>query len=198
MNLGKWLYNQRKAKENPGYSHMKLNTERIGRLDEIGMVWAADDAWEKRYLLAKRYYEAHGDLNIPQNYVVNDNIWLGKWLYLQRQTGRGNIPGEKLTEEQVRKLDAIGMKWTSLAEEAWEANYEAALEYYRRHGNLEVPNKYKTDEGRSLGQWLYNQRRYRLSKTYRVLTSDRIERLDAIGMDWRMPDRVREDDTRSA
>jgi hypothetical protein len=130
--------------------------------------------------------------------VVEDNIWLGKWLYLQRQTGRGNISGERLTEEQVRKLDLIGMKWTSLAEEAWEANYETALAYYQRHGNLDVPNKYKTEEGKALGQWLYNQRRYRLSKTYRVLTAERVERLDALGMDWRMPNQVREDDTKSA
>ncbi len=99
--LGMWLNYQRLLYANGNYDSQKAD-----RLNSIGMEWR-EDPWEKRFRLAKDYYEQHGDLNISQNYVTEDGIWLGKWLYLQRKQR------DMLTAEQVARLDEIGLQWNS-------------------------------------------------------------------------------------
>ena len=42
---------------------------------------------------------------------------------------------------------------------SWEEIYEYAKAYYVEHGNLEVPWKYKTDDGIKLGRWIVWQRK---------------------------------------
>ena len=49
--------------------------------------------WEEMYEYAKKYYEAYGDLEIPQNFKTNDGVTynptgkinLGQWIATQRQ-----------------------------------------------------------------------------------------------------------------
>ena len=82
------------------------------RLDEIGMVW--DPYWERwweKYQVAKTYYQAHGHLNLPVNYVTEEGVKLGMWLSSQRQAMRGN-PNFLMTPERKALLDQIGMHWT--------------------------------------------------------------------------------------
>ena len=64
---------------------------------------------------AKRYFEAHGDLRVPVNYVSPEGYALGKWVKRQRYT---RLNPEKssgaLTEERMERLDAIGMIWNKM------------------------------------------------------------------------------------
>jgi hypothetical protein len=127
LRLGQWLYNHQEAKLYPDRksNHQKLTVERIKLLEEIGIVWwDGEDTWEKRYKLAKNYYMVHGNLDIRQNYVAEGNIWLGKWLYEQRRTYHGEMAGKQLTDDQVRKLEAIGMKWEFVYRKRKEKNME--------------------------------------------------------------------------
>ncbi|MCC8047417.1 MAG: Helicase associated domain protein [Clostridiales bacterium] len=89
---------------------------------------------------------------------------------------------ETLTEEQIRRLDAIGMVWTRTNESKWEKGYEAAREYAAAHGDLLVPARYVTEEGFALGRWICKQRNDCLSDK---LSASRKEKLEAIGMMWR-------------
>ncbi len=91
--LGKWIARQRYTWQNPEHSSARVTPERKAQLDELGMVWEKYDPWQERYDLAKKYQEEHGDLNVPLNYKSEDGIWLGSWLYRQRQYLRTGIRG---------------------------------------------------------------------------------------------------------
>lgn len=67
---------------------------------------------------------------------------------------------------------------------SWDLMYQYALKYYRQYGNLEIPTKYKTEDGYSLGHWLYVQRKVRSGEMLGVLGEERIKKLDDIGMIW--------------
>lgn len=113
IRLGKWIAAQRSAGLHPEGGHYRPDAERIKRLDAIGMRWGGEE-WERRYRLAESWFLAHGNLRPPQNYVVETDgggIWLGKWVAAQRR--KHNSPGGRraLTEEQERRLEAIGMEW---------------------------------------------------------------------------------------
>ena len=175
--LGEWISNQREK-----YRSRKMKQERIDRLNAIGMIWEKEDPWEVRFKLAEAYFHEHGSLNMSGNYTV-DGICLSKWVNEQKQSYRGNRPKQKLTAEQIRRLESIGMVWRR-SEQIWNAAYALAADYYRQHGNLHVSNAYKAGNGFGLGFWVYAQReKYRdgtLPEEYR-------QKLEQIGMDWLSP-----------
>ena len=160
--LGRWIGKQR--------TNNKLTVKQRELLSRIGMIWSKGNSWEERFALAKRYYDEHGDLNIPPQYVVN-NIWLGKWVYEQRK-GKA-----QLSPKQISRLEDIGMDWRSNAERMWDKNYVAAKRYYAAHGDVNIPQSYKTADGETLGLWIYRQRRSidRLSK-------EQIQKLKQVGV----------------
>ena len=67
---------------------------------------------------------------------------------------------------------------------SWETMYACAKGYFATFGNLDVPTKYKTSDGYSLGGWLQTQRLVRAGKANGRLTDSQIEQLDKIGMRW--------------
>ena len=68
-------------------------------------------------------------------------------------------------------------------DERWNRNYELANDYYEKHKNLLIPNKYEI-EGVKLGVWIANQRSfYRGNRKHRLL-KEQIDKLEAIGMVW--------------
>ena len=164
--LGKWVAGQRGIKD----------PERIARLNAIGMVWEKNP-WMEKWELARQYHEKNGNLDIPQDYVVN-GVWLGKWLYRQRQVQ------ETLTRTQFQALDSIGMDWLRPNERAWEEAFGKAKAYYEGNHHLEVEKGYSSSDGFRLDLWVNRQRKaYREGKN-KVLSAGRIARLTEIGMRW--------------
>lgn len=179
--LGGWICDQRERKD-------KLSEERRDRLNAIGMIWSKPDSWEVRYALAKVYYAEHGDLNVPPKYV-SDGIWLSKWLNEQKQIYSGRRKCKQLTQEQIERLEAIGMNWNNrnaeANENAWEMHYAECKEYCEQYGNLNIPIGYKSKSGANLSVWIVRQRaQYKNGK----LTSEQIAKLGAIGMAWEFAD----------
>ena len=122
--------------------------QQIARLDSIGMVWGNrnDRQWNQGYQEAKRYFEAHGDLRVPVNYVSPEGYALGKWVKRQRYT-RHN-PDKScavLTEERIAKLDEIGMRWEKA--DSRTHRLKMAQEPKRKSENLNVSADHKTGEG---------------------------------------------------
>ena len=100
----------------PTISHI-IYKQQIARLDSIGMVWGNrnDRQWNQGYQEAKRYFEAHGDLRVPVNYVSPEGYALGKWVKRQRYTRQNPEKScGALTEERMERLDAIGMIWNKM------------------------------------------------------------------------------------
>lgn len=67
---------------------------------------------------------------------------------------------------------------------SWDLMYEKAKEFYDEYGNINVPKRYITADGYSLGVWLQTQRRIYSGSTEGMLTQERIEKLDKLGMRW--------------
>ena len=176
--LGAWISDRReKGKENHSVQRQK-------QLDELGMIWTKPDSWEVRYALAKQYYEEHGDLNVLPQYKA-DGIWLAKWLNEQRQIYIGNRNEKSLTEEQIRRLEQIGMIWENrnqiVSDEAWQRKFRSVQAFYREYGHLNIPDDYAGGNGKSLSLWLNRQRK---QKSASKLCQAQIEMLEDIGMDW--------------
>ena len=140
-------------------------------------------AWLSMYALARQYYTDHGDLDIPSNYVTPEGVQLGSWLNRQRLIRSGKKSG-KLTAEQIRALDAIGMSWLDLGEERWNRNFRALRAYYERYGDLDVPQTYVTSDGLHLGQFVKNMRFHKDTKYRKCLTPSRVIMLTEMGMIW--------------
>lgn len=170
--LGDWIANQREK-----YPTGKMKQERIDRLNQLGMIWSKPDPWEERYVLAMQYFKDHGDLEVPASYTV-DGIWLAKWLDEQRQIRNGKRKGKTLTEDQIHRLDAIGMRWEKKKDVQWRMQFEDVREYYEEHGNIDIPKDYVSKRGKKTAQWLERQR-----KAYAMdeLSDGQIELLDYVG-----------------
>lgn len=135
--------------------------------------------WDMYYASAKQYYKENGNLEVPARYITEEGYALGSWLNNQKAIRKGTIVG-KLTEDQIQKLNSIGMIWDSL-DYFWEQNFRLAKEYYLTYGNLDIPTNYKSTDGKHLGNWILRQRHLYKSNT---LTNEQIKKLDSIGMDW--------------
>ena len=202
--LGNWINNQRQAfKGNSGY---KISKEQIELLKEIGMRFETnykEEEWNKKYELAKAYYEHYGNLEIPQSfktkngYEYDENgVALGKWINTQRQAFKGNR-GYKISKEQIELLKEIGMRFeTNYKEEEWNKKYELAKAYYEHYGNLEIPQSFKTkngyeydENGVALGVWIITQRQAFKGNVTNKMSKERIELLKEIGMKW-FPDNI--------
>ena len=179
--LGRWVSNIRTA-----YKKGKLELRRIQLLNEIGMIWDVREyRWDRSYEAVAAYYEINGDLNMPQNYVDEKGNSLIIWLRNQKNTFNGKTNSTPLTQEQMHKLEALGLQWTNKYEDRWQKWYELAELYYKEHGDLKVSSTYCM-KGEALGKWLYAVRLARKipESSNRKLTEERIRQLDAIGMLW--------------
>jgi len=89
-----------------------LNEQRIKKLESIGIEWKIKDklTWEQWYALAEEYYNIHGNLKIPNNFEVNGHK-VGQWLVNQRHAKNNPKSGRRITQEQIERLDKIGMVW---------------------------------------------------------------------------------------
>ncbi len=67
---------------------------------------------------------------------------------------------------------------------SWALMYAHAKVFFKEHGHLNVPKKYTTPEGFSLGSWLQTQRRVYNGSVSGILTQEQIGQLNEIGMRW--------------
>ena len=201
IKLGRWIANQRNAYNGQG-TH-KITEDQIKLLEKIGMRFETnklEEEWNKKYKLAKKYYEHHGNLEIPQKfktkngYEYDENgITLGLWICTQRSAYNGQGK-RKITEDQINLLNKIGMRFeTNKLEEEWNKKYELAKKYYEHYENLEVPRDFKTkngyeydENGITLGLWVANQRQAYNGRGTCKITEDQIKLLNQIGMRFEM------------
>ena len=179
INLGQWIFTQRKKLKQESKRRQKLLQIEMRFENKIKIL-----SWEEMYNYAKKYYEHHGDLEVSAKFKTNNGyeydengtINLGTWIFRQR---------EKVIPESERgqKLSQIGMRFENKYL-SWEEMYNYAQKYYEHYGNLEVPAKFKTNNGYvrskdgiiNLGYWISSQRQ-RTS-----LESKRGQKLLQIGM----------------
>ena len=180
--LGEWIvYNRQRFLGN------NLSTDRVERLEALGMVWdTVQDIWEQSYCAAVQYWLDHGTLEVPVKYTTPEGVALGVWLGSQRAAYKAG------TIKPVQKawLEALDVDWTNRNDRKWQASYDAAARYYQAHGDLNVPSEYIDPDGVLLGKWVSRQR-YAWQNPDRSsarLTPERKALLDQLGMVWQKPD----------
>ena len=97
---------------------------------------------------------------------------------------------DEIVQEQFQIIDEVKdcrMLFAKLNETlgaSWDAMYAMAENYVQTYGNLNVPKRYKTPDGYSLGMWLATQKKVYAGKAAGRLTKNQIERLTRLGMKW--------------
>ena len=117
-------------------------------------------------------------------YVCDDGFKLGSWICRLKDRRAGKNGLQPLTEEQIARLDRIGMVWVSKFDDQWENAYAEARKWFEKNGSLEVPIACEVN-GIRLGRWAARQRD---SFEKGKLSAERKQRLDAIGMTWKQDD----------
>ncbi|OQR85345.1 hypothetical protein THRCLA_23038 [Thraustotheca clavata] len=137
--LGKNVSNLRSRRDNllPEYQH---------ELDKLGFVWSKlEDEWQVKLAALTTYKNLHGNLLIPQRFVVptNDRQWpKDTWsiklgLMVMNLRRRQRI----LTPERRNSLEKLGFVWDEL-QYKWQRNLTALKTYKKINGNLSVPYKF--------------------------------------------------------
>jgi len=137
-------------------------------------------SWEMYYLAAKDFYETKGHLIVPKSYVTDAGLNLGSWLATQRRVYVGTVAG-KLTGEQIKRLELIGMEWENVNDQRFKVGVESLTDYAKQFGNTDVPADYVSLSGYPLGRWIANIRTaYKNGR----LEERKVEALTDLGMIW--------------
>ncbi|KAL7540991.1 hypothetical protein ACHAXR_010542 [Thalassiosira sp. AJA248-18] len=213
--LGTFVCNQRQTykrmNEGKGPS---MDRSRVQQLNELGFKWVlkhrdqpvlkddddgADDGakpvanyikpkqldWENGMAQLKAFKLVNGHSNVPHIYAANQP--LGNFVkgirqnYKHMQKGKG---AKFLNESRIHELQCMGFKLQVRQREPWEQRFQELRQHVQKHGNCEVPKH------TPLGIWILNQRsqfKLMLKKKPSHMSEDRINQLNSIGFDWRIP-----------
>ncbi|MDE5576312.1 MAG: Helicase associated domain protein [Oscillospiraceae bacterium] len=99
---------------------------------------------------------------------------LGYWLCQQRKNK------SKLSDEQIKALDSIGMIWVTQTEKVWGKGFEHLVQHKSKFGNVKPAVTYKSEDRYMLGYWVSVQKkRYADGK----LDEKQIAKLSEIGVE---------------
>ena len=114
--LGNFINCVRQAKRGTGHD-IVLTDRKIEMLNDLGMVWqvqASPLPFDTYYEELLRYYRREGHIRVPGNYIVPENgCKLGKFIQRMRAIRAGTASSGFITQEQIAKLDAMGMVWNA-------------------------------------------------------------------------------------
>ncbi len=146
--LGVWVSTQRGNKD-------LLDPIRKSKLETLPRwTWnKIEQTWEDQYLHLKEYAERVGDVRIPKGHVTADGYRLDVWIVKERMRKK------TMNFTQRTLLSALpGWTW-DVRSESWERAFNYLLEFVENEGHCHVNDKYKTDDGFTLGTWIANQRK---------------------------------------
>lgn len=164
FSLGSWVNNQRQKKA-------ELSKDKLDRLSSLKFwSWSPlDEKWGQGFAKLIKYVELHNSSLMPAVYKDEEGFALGAWVSSQR------AKREKLTSEQVVKLEELP-EWTwNVINLMWEKGFSYLANYIHEFNTSLVPARYKTDDGYGLGKWVSDQR-----KKHKSLSKSQYERLDAL------------------
>jgi hypothetical protein len=108
------------------------------------------------------------------------------WLARQRRlaasghltpTRKQKLSKHGIDVDLLHGVKRVKQRQSKVGEQKWIEKYSELQKYREKHGNCNVPRRFKDDP--SLGNWVFNQR-----KRHHEASADRIERLESIGFVW--------------
>ncbi|WP_284741668.1 DEAD/DEAH box helicase [Amycolatopsis sp. RTGN1] len=175
-----WLTLQRKR-----YADGELSSTQIADLNSVGMIWQKRvSRWARSLAALTAVHERYGTINVSYAQAEQDPQARQVYtLVVQYRTARTK---NKLSEDKIADLDALGLDWNPLSarEQQWQAAYEAVRVFHTQHGHLDIPPGHSIGDGADLDNWLA----YQKAKHGRgQLPADRAKLLDALGIEWPAP-----------
>lgn len=131
-------------------------------------------SWNKQYEVLCDYQKKFGHVDVPKRDEYG-GISLGFWCQRMRNYYRNG----KLSQYQIKKLDAIGFDWNPLETE-WMRRYEQYKRYIGATGSTEIARR-DDFEGEHLGAWVSTQRKRCLKGE---TSEERMVLLEQIGCKW--------------
>jgi len=165
--LGMWVSNQRASRD-------YMPSERIARLEALhGWSWDRfSDKWEVGFRHLKEFTDREGHSRVHQHFKTSDNFRLGVWVSTQRENKVSMSP------ERKARLEVLpSWSWDALSGK-WEEGFLNLKEFVAIEGHARVPNKFKTEAGYNLRQWVNVQRSDKNN-----ISPERKARLEALP-DW--------------
>lgn len=126
-------------------------------------------------------------MNIDNLYsigTIQDEMQVVMTYYRERGLENEIVNSSFIVIDEVRDCIELFEKLNDTLVASWDYMFDEAKKYYEQHGDLEVPKRYKTAEGYSLGSWVLTQRKVRRGESFGILGAERINKLDSIGMVW--------------
>lgn len=165
----------------------------IEKLQQINFYFGDghDPMWKRKWL--KRFnelLETHNEPDYPNLKRYKDNkhplFSISNWV----ATERGKFNNDKLKDWQIEKLESIGFEWIVNRFPTFERSVDdfidkiTLLESYKKEfGDCNVPQKFKNSKYTGLGKWI-NEQRYCYKAKRNILTKERIDILEEIGIIW--------------
>ncbi|CAL9327316.1 hypothetical protein SUDANB180_07813 (plasmid) [Streptomyces sp. enrichment culture] len=204
--VGIWLKNQRAAARKAQEIAQRraeglpvessagaLSDERREQLEEIDASWCPSwpVTWQRCFHLVRMHLDAGEALPTEAGAVVRQGEDLGRWVQSVRLGWDQLTTVQQWLCEQVLGIEPAAEEEKPpprrTQADKWAMNYEAARQFYKREGHLQVPRKWVeriVGEGQEvrehkLGAWIGNQR-----SRAATLSPERVELLSAIGMRW--------------
>ena len=109
LKLGQWLHRQRQIYK--GNMIGRIMENQVQLLNDLGMKWEVQkETWNENYYALEEYYKKYGNIDVPRNYVTQEELKLGLWLNTQRQAYNGKSKC-KITEDQIQLLNGLNIEW---------------------------------------------------------------------------------------
>jgi hypothetical protein len=165
--LSAWVENIRKQPK-------RLSSKQYSELRSLGFDFNFHSDWNTMLQRLEDFYENHGHIVIPQGQKKFDDLF--DWVINQRKAKA------ILTPSQISNLDKLNFEWDFLTHKQliWEQRYQELVDFKKKYGHVKVPQDFK--ENKVLGRWVSSQRRH---KTAKLLSKERIARLNKIGFLWK-------------
>ena len=158
-----------------GKARYRLTQEMIEKLNSIGFPWKSEyrDWFGIFFEKLIAYKEKHGSFRgVTQDKEIGSTANNIRVAY----KGTGNI---KLTDEMIEKLNSIGFPWEVIHRDWFEIFLEKLITYKEKHGDF-----YGVTQDEEIGSTVRNLRCAYKGIVSIKLTSEMIEKLEAIGFPW--------------
>ena len=213
VELGIWIIHQRQAYKGQGTN--KLTEEQIKLLEKIEIKWFNNNIDKK--LQSEIINEQNKNkkkieiLNRVKSYL---NTLDENRVYSKEELNSGFVKKLKIDKEFIDMYNKVSNKKYNVENkndltfndkmkiseedkkgetnfEKWMKKYKLAESYYKHHGNLEIPVKFKTtngyeydEQGIKLNIWINIQRNAYKGQGDCKLTEEQKKLLEEIGIDW--------------
>ncbi len=175
----RWRKNRRLAEWVSGLRELRkkrrLDHDRERILDELGFDWdPISTRWETMFAQLVEYKRSFGDTHVratPKKYSK-----LANWVRMQR---RDKKIGRPIGATRLHRLDELGFVWRFVEPTNWEKMFSTLVEFKKRHGHCNVPQRHV--ENIRFGRWVNTQRqRFKNNK----LPIEKRRQLDELGFVW--------------